>query len=164
MSVLKETGQEKETVTYTNVLDMYARLWARSRPNAVWLINQDVESQLNKMSIAVGTGGVPVYLPPGGTAANSPHGFLLGKQVIPIEYCATVGTVGDIILWDPTQYIAIQKGGMSADQSVHVRFTTNENTFRFIYRTDGQPLWNSALTPFKGSNNVSSLDTLATRA
>ncbi len=163
VSVAKETGQAAATVTYNNVLDMYSRLWGRSRPNAVWLINQDVEPSLNKMTQAVGTGGVPVYLPPGG-AQNAPNATLLGRPVLPVEYCATLGTVGDIILWDPTQYIAIEKGGMQADQSIHVRFTTNENTFRFIFRTDGQPLWNSPLTPFKGSNTQSPQVTLATRA
>ncbi len=164
VSVAKETGQAAATIVLENVLKMYSRLWARSRPNAVWLINQDCEPQLNTMSLAVGTGGTPVYLPPGGTVANAPNGFLLGLPVLPVEYCATLGTVGDIILWDPTQYVAIEKGGMSADQSIHVRFTTNENTFRFIWRTDGQPLWNSALTPFKGTATQSPQVTLATRA
>lgn len=164
VSVSKETGQAAATIVLENVLKMWSRLWARSRQNAVWLINQDVEPQLNTMSLAVGTGGTPVYLPPGGSVANAPNGFLLGRPVLPVEYCSTLGTVGDIILWDPTQYVAIEKGGLAADQSVHVRFTTNENTFRFIYRTDGQPLWNSALTPYKGSATQSPQVTLATRS
>lgn len=163
VSVTKEQGQAGNTVVYENLVKMYTRLWARSRQSAVWLINQDVEPQLMQMTLAVGTGGVPVYLPPGGASA-APYGTIFGRPVVPVEYCATLGTVGDIILWDPTQYVTIEKGGMSADQSVHVRFTTNENTFRFITRCDGQPLWNSALTPFKGSNTQSPQITLATRA
>ena len=116
-----------------------------------------------QMTLAVGTGGVPVYLPPGG-ANDAPYGRLMGRPVVAVEYCATLGTVNDIILWDPTQYAMIEKGGMQADQSIHVRFTTNENTLRFITRCDGQPLWNSALTPFKGSNTQSPQIVLATRA
>lgn len=163
VSVAKETGQAAATVVYENIQKMYARLYARSRSNAVWFINQDVEPQLNMMSMPVGTGGVPVYLPPGG-ASVSPYGILLGKPVIPIEYCATVGTVGDIILADMSQVLAIDKDAMQADSSIHVRFTTNENTFRYIYRYNAQPVWNSALTPFKGSATQSPFVALATRS
>jgi len=136
---------------------------ARSIKNAVWLVNQDCLPALMTMTLAVGTGGVPAYMPPGG-ASVSPYGTLMGRPMIPVEYCKTVGTAGDIIFWDPMSYIEISKGGMQADQSVHVRFTTNENTFRFITRVDGMPMWNSALTPANGTNTQSPQITLATRA
>jgi HK97 family phage major capsid protein len=86
--------------------------------------------------------------------------------VIPIEYCATIGTVGDLLLADMSQVVAIEKGGMAADSSIHVRFTTNEQTFRFIYRYDAQPVWNSVLTPFKGASTTtqSPFVALATRS
>ena len=164
ISVAKETGQAANTIVVENIVKMYSRMWARGRgTNAVWLINQDVEPQLFTMKLDVGTGGMPVYMPAGGVS-QAPFATLMGRPVIPVEYCATLGTVGDIIFWNPTQYIQIEKGGMQADQSIHVRFTTNENTFRFITRVDGQPLWNSALTPFKGSNTQSPQITLATRS
>jgi len=163
ISVAKETGQAAATVVYENINKMWSRMWARSRRNAVWLINQDVEQSLEVMTLAVGTGGVPVYMPPGG-ASDAPWGRLKGRPVIPVEHCSTLGTVGDIILWDPTQYIEISKGGMQADQSIHVRFTSNEQTFRFITRVDGMPMWNSALTPANGTNTQSPQITLATRA
>lgn len=163
VSVTKETGQAAATIVFENVQKMFARLWARSRANAIWLINQDIEPQLNSMSIGVGAAGQPAYLPPGGLSV-APYGTLLGRPVIPVEYCATLGTVGDIILADLSQMLAIEKGGMQADSSIHVRFITNEQTFRFIYRFDAQPIWNSALTPYKGSATQSPFITLATRA
>jgi hypothetical protein len=88
----------------------------------------------------------------------------LGVTELTIALHRTFDSPHDIILWDPTQYVEIEKGGMQSDQSIHVRFTTNENTFRFITRVDGQPLWNSALTPFAGSNTQSPQTVLATRA
>tara|TARA_Y100000310_G_scaffold246825_1_gene252235 strand:- start:7325 stop:8767 length:1443 start_codon:yes stop_codon:yes gene_type:complete len=163
ISVAKETGQAAATVVYENIAKMWARLWSRSRGNSVWLINQDILPSLMQMTLAVGTGGVPVYLPPGGASA-APYGTIFGRPVVEVEYCATLGTVNDIILWDPTQYLEISKGGMQADQSVHVRFTTNESTFRFITRVDGMPMWSSALTPANGSNTQSPQIVLATRA
>lgn len=163
VSVAKETGQAATTLVYENVLKMWSRMWARSRSNAIWLINQDVEPQLHSMSIPVGTGGLPVYLPPGGLS-QSPYASLFGRPVVPVEYCATLGTTGDILLCDFSQYLVIEKGGMSADSSIHVRFTTNERTFRFIVRHDGQPIWNSALTPYKGSATQSPFIKLDTRS
>ena len=52
---------------------------------------------------------------------------------------------------------------MAKTSSIHVRFLYDENVFRFIYRCDGQPIWNKALTPYKGSSTVSPYVTLAKR-
>ena len=48
--------------------------------------------------------------------------------------------------------------------SIHVKFDTDESTFRFVMRIDGQPERASALTPYKGSNTTSHFVTLQTRA
>ena len=163
VSVTKETGQAADTLVWENIVKMWSRMWARSRQNSVWLINQDVEPQLYSMSLAVGTGGQPVYMPAGGASA-SPYSTLFGRPVIPIEQCATLGDKGDIILADMSQYAMIDKGGLAAAQSIHVKFLYDENVYRFIYRTDGQPMWNVALTPYKGSNSLSPFVTLNERA
>jgi HK97 family phage major capsid protein len=154
VSVSKEAGQAADTIVYENVNKMWARLMASSRPNAVWIVNQDCEPQLNQMSIAVGTGGVPVYMPAGGAAA-SPYSTLFGRPVVPIEQCQTVGTTGDIMLCDFSQYKAIDKGGMQSDVSIHVQFIYDESVFRFVYRFDGQPVLGSAITPKNGTNTLS---------
>jgi HK97 family phage major capsid protein len=163
VSVAKETGQAATTVVKENIDKMWSRMWGRSRMNSVWLINQDVEPQLANLNQGVGIGGVPAYMPPGGLS-DAPFGRLKGRPVVPVEYCATMGTVGDIILADLTQIVGIDKDQMQADSSIHVRFTTNENTFRFIYRFNAQPIWNTAITPYKGSNTLSPFVALATRS
>lgn len=163
VSVSKESGQVAATVVYENIVKMRARLWAKSRPNAVWFVNQDVEPQLQQMAMVVGVAGVPVYLPANGISAM-PYDTLFGRPVIPVEQCSTVGTVGDIVLADLSQYVLAEKGGMEAAASMHVRFLYAEQTFRFMMRVDGQPLWSSALTPANGSNTLSPTITLATRA
>lgn len=163
VKVAKEAGQGAATVLFENIQNMWNALWSRSRANAVWLINQDVERQLNAMTLSVGTGGVPVYLVPGGLS-QSPYSTLMGRPVIPVEYCSGLGTLGDIILADFTQVLGIEKGGMQSDSSIHVRFTSNENTYRFIYRYDAQPVWNNSVTPFKGSTARSPFVALNTRA
>lgn len=151
VSVAKETGQAADTIDWENIKKMYARLWARSRGNALWMANQDCLPELMGMSMPVGTGGVPVWLPAGG-AANRPSDTLLGIPMLYPEQCQTVGDVGDIILADLKQYLTIDKGGVQSAQSIHVQFVTDETCFRFVYRVNGQPTWDSALTPFKGGS------------
>lgn len=161
ISVSKETGQAAATIVYENLLKMHARLWSRSRGSAAWFVNQDVEPQLDVLIHQAATGVIPAnFIRTDETGVTR----IKGKPVIPVEYCATLGTVGDVVLADFSQVVGIEKGGMQADQSIHVRFTTNENTFRFIYRYDAQPVWNTALTPFKGSATQSPFVALATRS
>lgn len=161
ITINKETGQASQTVVFENIKKMWGRMWPRSRGNSVWLVNVDVEQQLMGMSQVVGTGGVPVYLPPGagtwGAAAGTPltGGTLFGRPVVIVEHAATLGTTGDIILADFNQFLMIDKGDLQTATSVHVRFLTDEMTFRWIYRTDGQPWWKTALTPFQGTNTLS---------
>ena len=57
-----------------------------------------------------------------------------GRPVIPIEYCSAVGTVGDIILADMSQYVTISKGSLESAMSIHLRFDYAEEAFRFIFR------------------------------
>lgn len=162
VTVPKETGQPAKTIQFENITNMWARSPARSMTTAEWWINQDALPQLMGMSVVIGTGGIPVYLPPGGLS-QSPYGTLMGRPVIPVEYCETVGTEGDIVLADPAQYVMIDKGDIQYATSIHVAFLTDEQAFRFIYRVDGQPVDDKPITPFKGSNKQSTFITLQTR-
>ena len=162
VAVAKETGQVADTVVWENIVKMWARLWSRSRNNAAWYIHQDVLPQLATMAMTVGVGGVPVYLPATG-AAGQPYSTLFGRPVIEIEQADTVGDLGDIMLLDLSQYLMIDKGGLEAAQSIHVRFLYGENTFRFILRTDGQPIWNSPMTLYNSNTTVSPFVLLAAR-
>jgi len=158
-----ETGQTADTIVYENIVNMRSRLWAPSRAKSMWVINQDCEPQLHTMAFVVGLGGVPVYMPANGIA-GLPYDSLYGRPVIPVEQASTVGDVGDISLVDLSQYLIIDKGGIKKDVSIHVYFTTDEQALRFVLRTNGMPLWASALTPFKGSNTLSPFITLDERA
>lgn len=159
-----EVGQAADTVVFKNIVNMWSRLAAQCRPNAVWLINQDVEPQLMQMSFP-GTGtAVPAYLPPGGLSA-SPYGLLLGRPVLPIEACATVGDRGDIVLADLSQYMSIMRigGGIRQDVSMHLYFDYDAVAFRFVMRVGGKPWWAGPITPQNGSNTRSCFVALADR-
>lgn len=157
VTVAKEASQT-DTIIVENLIKMWNRLWSRSRANAVWYINQELEPYLYTLKI----GDKPVYIPAGGLS-EKPYGTLFGRPVVPIEQCSAAGEVGDIILADIGQYLLIDKGGIKSESSIHVRFLYDENVFRFIYRVDGKPIWTKPLTPYKGSATVSPFVTLAKR-
>jgi HK97 family phage major capsid protein len=166
--VAKTAGQAAATVTTANILQMWSQMWARSRANAVWFINQDIEPQLYTLAFQAPSGSVlytnPMYTPPGQNGNNGPYGLLFGKPVIPVEQAATLGTQGDLMLADMTQYILAQRADVRADTSIHVAFLTGEQAFRFMLRLDGQPTWKKPLTPYQGAALKSPFVTLATRS
>jgi HK97 family phage major capsid protein len=165
VSQAKETGQAATTIVYENIVKMWSRMFARSRPNSVFFINQSIEPELFTMALNVGTGGAPAYLPANGLS-STPFATLMGRPVVPIEQCAALGTVGDIILADMSQYLlGVKSGGVRTAVSEHLRFDYEQNAYRASVRFDGQPWWNNALTPFKDTTKTQSpFVTLATRS
>jgi HK97 family phage major capsid protein len=162
ITVPAEAGQLAGTVVFENIVNMWSRLYASSRSNAVWLVDQSVEPQLYTMSLSIGAGGIPVYMPAGGIS-GAPFSTLFGRPIITVEYLSQLGTKGDIVLADLSQYTVIDKGDVQQASSMHVRFLYDETVYRFVYRIDGQPEWNSPLTPKNGGATVSPFVVLATR-
>jgi HK97 family phage major capsid protein len=174
ITVAKDTGQAAKTISYTNVMNMYNRMWAPSRARSIWVYNQEVEPQLWQMALPVGTGGVPVYLPPGmgggvvtgggssrpygaagtNTSEGSPFAWLYGRPAIALEQCPGLGSPGDIMLIDWSQYLSISKGTVQTAMSMHLKFDYDESVFRWIFRMDGQGAWSAPLTPFKTNTSA----------
>lgn len=161
----KEAGQTAATIVTANIIKMWSRMWARSRASAVWFINQDIEPQLIPLTLgAPSLAQILLYTAPGINGNPGPYGKLFGRDVIPVEQASTLGTQGDIVLADMTQYILAKRSDTRADTSIHVAFLTGETAFRFMLRLDGQPTWKKPLTPYQGSITKSPFVTLATRS
>jgi len=155
-TVTAETGQGASTIVAQNITKMWMSRFGPNSMNYVWLYNQNIEAELDQMNYGLGaTGGALVYMPPGGIS-GAPYATLKGRPMIPCEQAATLGTAGDIILADLSQYVIIDKGGVNSASSIHVNFQTDQTAFRFIYRCDGQPMWDTYLTPYKGSTSYQS--------
>lgn len=166
-TVTKETSQTAATIVTNNILKMFTHMFGPSMGNAVWLFNQELLPSLIALTYPIGTAGVlaNLYQLPGGPMTpGSPYGTILGRPAIPVEQCAAIGTEGDIIFFDPSQYIVGEKGGLQAASSIHVAFTTDQTAFRWTFRCNGQPIWHNYITPYKGSNYLSPYVTLAARA
>ena len=158
VSVAKDSAQAADSLSYSNILNMWSRMYAPCRKNAVWHINQDCEQQLMSMFLEGESSSIPVYTP------GRPYGSLLGAPVIPLQACQTLGDKGDIILADWSQYLAVVKGQMKTDVSIHLFFDYGITSFRFILRMTGQPWWRTFLTPANSAATLSAFVTLDERA
>ena len=159
-SLVSITRGSSGTLSDADVMGCYARMFPSSHPDAEWFTNVDCLPNLMNMS-SNDAGYTPIWLP-SNNIAGQPFTTLMGRPVHYIETASTEGTIGDLMFLDLSQYVTITKGGLQAAQSIHVKFTTDETAFRFVMRVDGQPLWNSALTPYKGSDTQSPFVTVAT--
>jgi len=108
----------------------------------------------------IGTGGnpVPYFLTSGGQET------LDGRPIYFTEHAKNLGTVGDLVLANWSQYLEGEYQGMQQAESIHVRFVSAERAFRFYKRNDGRTWWRSALTPKNSAPTLSPFLTLATRA
>jgi len=163
VTVAKKDGQAAGSVVVENILEMWARLPARFRKDAAWLINQELEPQFPLLTIGAGAGTTPVFMPPGGLK-DQPYSTIYGAPVIPIEQAAVPGTVGDISLVSLKQYKIIRKGGTERVESIHVRFVYGERAFRWTVRINGAPKLKAPITPAKGAKQLSPFIALAQRA
>ena len=159
VSVSKETGQTAATIVKENIDKMAARCYGFSK--AVWCANHNTRPQLASLVQAIGAAGnsVPYFTFDPATG----RGFLLGRPIYFTEFCKTLGTVGDIVLGNWSEYLEGVYQPMQSAESIHVRFVNHERAFKFWTRNAGVPWWKSALTPTNG-DTLSPFVTLATRS
>ena len=170
VTVTKESSQVAATVVAENVLKMKARMPQRNFARAVWIAHSDVEVQLAQMNFKIknvagseNVGGVPVFYPPSGLS-TTPYSTLMGRPILFLESASALGTAGDLVLADLSQYVAITKGGVKADQSMHFYFDQNVRAFRFVFRLGGQPWLSAAISRKNGSSTQSHFVALQTRS
>lgn len=174
ITVAKETNQAASTIVAENVINMYARMYAPCRKTAVWLINQDIEPQLDQLMLRVknqaGTdyvgGAIPLLYMPSGGLSGSPYNTLRNRPCLPTQACSALGDVGDIIFVDFKQYLTVTKRtGIQSDVSMHLFFDYDLFCFRFLLRFAGQPWWKDVIQPASdGANTLTWAVALAQRS
>lgn len=144
-----------------NLSKMWVAMPTRYKTGSFWFYNAELGPALDALALTPGAGALePRFVTYG------PDGILRikGRPAIELEQCSAPGTVGDIILFNPKEYVILTKGGLKTDASMHVRFLYDEMTYRFITRINGKLKWRSAVAPYKGSVSKSPTVTLNTRA
>lgn len=160
VTVAAESGQAAATLVAGNVARMYARMLPQGIARAGWWVNSDVVPELMLMTL----GDQPIWTPPSSGFQNAPGGFLFGRPVRFSEQCATLGTVGDVVLMDPKGYYALRRATIQSASSIHLYFDYATTAFRHTFRVGGQPHLSAAISPKNGSATKSHFVTLATRS
>ena len=163
IEVSKETDQGDATILFENIIEMSARLWDVSgREKIIWIANRTIKPELAKMFIAVGTGGMPVFLPANG-AVSQPGETLYNYPIIFTEHASALGTAGDLFLVNLGEYmIGDATSKTRSDRSIHLKFDYDQPAYRVITYVGGISSWRSAFTPQNG-DSLSPVVTLAAR-
>lgn len=152
IQVAKDPGQASATISTSNVNNMYLQLHAPSRARSVWYSNEAFDAE----SLAL-----PVT-PMTGWHGEQPAPTLKGRYCYPLEHCGALGSPGDLVLGDWSQY-ALLLQGIRKNVSFHFRFDYMEGYYRFVLRADGQILWTGPLTPIHGTVTKAPFTVIAPR-
>ncbi len=129
---------------------MRSRLLTGQLSNALWLAQPDVLPYLEGMTV----GQIPVFLPPSTGVREAFDGTLFGRPMMLTEHAAAFSAQADISLVSLKGYRTITKaGGLETATSMHLYFDANATAFRFIFRMDGQPVMQAAVTPPSGKSS-----------
>jgi HK97 family phage major capsid protein len=172
IQVAKVSNQVADTITGTNLLAMWTRMYGPYRSGAVWFANQDIEPKLLRASLLGDAGdgntettgfGSFVYMPAGGFS-QAPFPTLFGRPVIYTQHCETLGDLGDICFCNMSQYATLMKGGIESASSVDLWFDQDITALKFRLRVDGMPWDDNTIAARDGTTTYSAFVTLAERA
>lgn len=148
ISIAKESGQLKDTILYSNLIKMFARMYPAGRQRAIWLANDDTIPQLLGITITIGAAG-SYY--PAMTESNGQF-KILGRPVVFTSHMPTLGDADDIMFVDPSQYAIGIRRDMKLERSNIPGWTKDLMSYRALLRFDGQGTWNAPITPRNGQS------------
>ena len=119
-------------VSANDLHSMMSLFLPTSMDNAVWVISQTCMEFI----LAIGDGTNYIW------ADNARERMPLRLYGIPVvwsEKVPNLGTTGDVLLADFNYYYIYNRGGLAIDMSRDYAFVNDLTTWRFVFRTDGQP-------------------------
>ena len=161
--IAKESGQSADTVVGKNFLKMRNALLSTSRRNAIWTMHPDVAAELPEMYLSGAHTDKFIYMPENGISVSG-YDRLFGREIIESDYCSALGDKGDVLYWNPMEYLEIFKGGVETAASIHVAFDTAQQAFRAISYANGMCKYDQGITLVNSSVARASYVTLAARA
>lgn len=113
-----------------DVANMVSHLLPACFGRAVWACHPTVLAKLGSLA----TYGMNASFP-----QNYLCGILHGRPVYTTEKLNTLGTMGDLVLFDPQSYVLAERS-MEIAISPHPKFHQNQSVIRIVWRGDGQTL------------------------
>ena len=132
----------------TDIVGMLAK-FSGNLDKAVLICNQTTLTYLLTLQDAAGN-----YILWPGTSGNisgrSP-GSIYGVPIILSEKAQTLGTEGDIILGDWSNYVIGDLGGLRVEESKEYKFGEDIRCWKVVKRVDGKPWLATQITPKNGN-------------
>lgn len=173
----KTGGQSSGTINATNIDTMWASLYGPCKRTAIWCANDDTISAIDETA-QTGGWAESIYLPQG--VRGNEFALIKGRPLIPCESCQVIGTPGDLIVADWSQYwfvvkrpapgagtlafdtvipqnighqgvVALPEGVVEQTMADETFFDIDSVAFAWKLRGDGQPLWGSTMTNINGA-------------
>lgn len=161
--IAKESGQSADTVVGKNFLKMRNALISTSRRNAIWTMHPDVSAELPEMYLSGAHTDKFIYMPENGISVQG-YDRLFGREIIESDFCSALGDKGDVLYWNPFEYLEVFKGGIETATSIHVAFDTAQMAFRAISYVNGMCKYDQGITLVNSTTQRASYVTLADRA
>jgi HK97 family phage major capsid protein len=153
-----ETRDTSSRIVGDDVIQMRARCWGYGQ--AIWLANPATYPELQRVGAAAYdtqaatplTGSNDLYQH---ARAGEEADTLAGRPIFYSEYAKALGTKGDLVLGNWSQFLEGTYQPVRSAESIHVRFVNHERAFKFWLRNAGAPWWRVPLTPKNGTNTLS---------
>lgn len=137
---------------FPDLAGMLAKLLPSSYDAAHWYISPSVVVDLLQLKDGANR-ALFVSIDQGAT--QKPVWKLLNLPVHVTEKLPALGTLGDVMLLDPSYYVIGDRQRLEIAYSDHVNFLKNQATWRFVQRVDGRPWLDNAITLQDASTQVS---------
>ncbi|MFZ3137443.1 MAG: phage major capsid protein [Thermodesulfovibrionales bacterium] len=154
-ALIKIARNTVNDVKFIDIVSMYSRLYGPCVKNAVWVISPTVVPQLIQM---VDTGNHLIWTPSpvyGGAISGPVPNSLFGLPVIVSEKLPALGTEGDMLLADFSNYAFGTAQTILFERSNAPGWHEGTISYRGIIRLDGAGLWEKPLTGLSGGNTLS---------
>jgi len=148
--------------TAAELATMYNSLSQGYINGAEWFMSHKQYASLLNLTAPAASGGAGYAFPIMTVdAANPTKQKLFGLPINIIEQAAATNVAGSIILANWSQYAIVTKGTMTPQvaMSLHVKFDSNQQVYRFITRLGGSPLLYSKVQLVDGTNVSSVVST-----
>ena len=152
-AVIKVTRNTASAIKFVDVAKMFSALLPSSQTQAIWATSPTCVQQLIQLADA-GNRALFMTTEAGGVHVG-PRWTLLGLPVFITEKLPPLGTLGDLMLIDPSLYVIGDRQQIEIAASEHVNFLKNQMTWRVVERIDGRPWMDKAVTLQDGTSTVS---------
>lgn len=147
-SVINVARATANQIAYSDIYGLYSRLYPACQNNAVWIMSNSALPQLLNMTVA----SELVFV--NGIASSMPL-TLFGRPILFTEKTPSLGSRGDVMLCDLSQYALGLRQELLVETSNAPGWQRDTISLRCIIRFDGASLWQNAITPSGGGSTLS---------